>query len=65
MFEPVHGSAPGRAGTGTANPVAAVWAGAMLLNHVGEPEAGALLLRAIETVVADGPWTVDLVTPRS
>ena len=41
LFEPVHGSAPRRAGQGVANPMATVWAGAMLLEHLGEPEAGA------------------------
>ena len=35
MFEPVHGSAPGRAGQGVANPMAAVWAAALMLDHLG------------------------------
>ncbi len=54
MFEPVHGSAPDIAGQGIANPIAAIWAGAMLLDHLGLPEAGALILRAIEAVTAQG-----------
>lgn len=39
MFEPVHGSAPDIAGTGRANPVAAILSGGMLLRHLGEAEA--------------------------
>jgi 3-isopropylmalate dehydrogenase len=41
LFEPVHGSAPDIAGTGRANPVAAVLSAALLLDHVGEREAAA------------------------
>jgi tartrate dehydrogenase/decarboxylase / D-malate dehydrogenase len=54
MFEPVHGSAPDIAGTGVANPVGAVWAGAMMLDDLGEAEAGAAVMRAIEDVLAAG-----------
>jgi tartrate dehydrogenase/decarboxylase/D-malate dehydrogenase len=60
MFEPVHGSAPGRAGRGIANPVAAIWAAAMLLDHLGEAEAAGIVMAAIERVVENGPRTVDL-----
>ena len=49
MFEPVHGSAPDIAGKGIANPVAAVWTAAMMLEHLGETEAAAEIERAIET----------------
>jgi tartrate dehydrogenase/decarboxylase/D-malate dehydrogenase len=49
MFEPVHGSAPDIAGQGIANPVAAVWTAAMMLDHFGEVEAAAEIERAIET----------------
>ncbi|MDW3181355.1 tartrate dehydrogenase [Roseobacter sp.] len=49
MFEPVHGSAPDIAGKGIANPVAAVWTAAMMLEHLGEAEAAAEIERAIET----------------
>jgi tartrate dehydrogenase/decarboxylase/D-malate dehydrogenase len=49
MFEPVHGSAPDIAGKGVANPVAAVWTAAMMLEHLGEPAAAADIERAIET----------------
>jgi tartrate dehydrogenase/decarboxylase / D-malate dehydrogenase len=54
MFEPVHGSAPDIAGKGIANPVAQIWTGAMLLDHLGHAEAAHAVVRAIETVVADG-----------
>jgi tartrate dehydrogenase/decarboxylase/D-malate dehydrogenase len=49
MFEPVHGSAPDIAGQGVANPVGQVWAGAMMLDHLGHPAAAAGILEAIET----------------
>ena len=51
LFEPVHGSAPDIAGQGIANPVGQIWAGAMMLDHLGEPEAAASILRAIERVL--------------
>jgi len=54
MFEPIHGSAPDIAGTGVANPIAAIWAGAMMLDHLGEPATAARIVRAIEHVVAEG-----------
>jgi tartrate dehydrogenase/decarboxylase/D-malate dehydrogenase len=60
MFEPVHGSAPGRAGKGTANPMAAIWAASMLLEHVGEPEAARLVMAALERTALEGPKTSDL-----
>ncbi|MBT2186810.1 tartrate dehydrogenase [Sphingobium nicotianae] len=53
LFEPVHGSAPDIAGRGIANPVGQIWSGAMMLDHVGEHEAAASILRAIETVLAE------------
>ena len=53
MFEPIHGSAPDIAGKGIANPIAAIWAGAMMLEHLGEREAYDRILRAIEAVIAD------------
>lgn len=52
LFEPVHGSAPDIAGHGVANPVGQVWAGAMMLDHLGEAEAAAAMVGAIERVVA-------------
>ena len=60
LFEPVHGSAPRRAGQGVANPMATIWAGAMLLDHIGEPEAGRLVMDALRAVALDGPRTKDL-----
>ena len=53
LFEPVHGSAPDIAGQGVANPVAQVWSAAMMLDHLGEPEAAAAILKAIETTLTD------------
>jgi len=60
MFEPVHGSAPDIAGQGIANPLGAIWAGAMMLEHLGEGEAAILVMRALETVARDGPRTHDV-----
>ena len=57
MFEPVHGSAPDIAGQGIANPIAAIWSAAMMLDHLGEAEAAARILRAIEAVTARGIGT--------
>jgi tartrate dehydrogenase/decarboxylase/D-malate dehydrogenase len=54
MFEPVHGSAPDIAGKGIANPVAQIWTGAMLLEHLGHAAAAHAVVRAIETLVAEG-----------
>jgi tartrate dehydrogenase/decarboxylase / D-malate dehydrogenase len=53
MFEPIHGSAPDIAGKGIANPIAAIWAGAMMLDHLGERDAHDRILRAIERVIGD------------
>jgi tartrate dehydrogenase/decarboxylase/D-malate dehydrogenase len=53
MFEPVHGSAPDIAGRGVANPIAQIWCGAMMLDHLGRPEAAADVLSAVEAVTAD------------
>jgi tartrate dehydrogenase/decarboxylase/D-malate dehydrogenase len=53
LFEPVHGSAPDIAGKGIANPIGQIWSAAMMLDHLGEVEAGAAVLRAIETTLVD------------
>ncbi|MEU6130196.1 tartrate dehydrogenase [Saccharopolyspora sp. NPDC047091] len=53
-FEPVHGSAPDIAGRGVANPIGQVWSAAMMLDHLGEQEAAADVVRAIESVLAAG-----------
>lgn len=60
MFEPVHGSAPDIAGKGIANPVGALWAAAMMLDHLGEAEAARSLTLAFEGTLADGLATPDL-----
>ncbi len=54
MFESVHGSAPDIKGRGIANPLATIWAGQMMLDFLGETEAAARLLRALETHVESG-----------
>jgi len=60
MFEPVHGSAPDIAGKGIANPIGQIWSGAMMLEHLGDTEAAAAIVRAIEAVLTEGPRTPDL-----
>ncbi|MEO8500220.1 MAG: tartrate dehydrogenase [Vicinamibacteria bacterium] len=54
MFEPIHGSAPDIAGQGVANPIGAVWAGAMMLEHLGETPAAQRVVKAIERVTREG-----------
>jgi len=54
MFEPVHGSAPDIAGTGVANPLGTIWAGAMMAQHLGLDAVHDALLQAIEDVLRDG-----------
>ncbi len=54
MFEPVHGSAPDIAGRGIANPIGQIWSGAMMLDHLGHPDAAKAIVNAIETVLAEG-----------
>ncbi len=53
LFEPVHGSAPDIAGQGIANPVGQIWSAAMMLDHLGEPEAAKAIVAAIERTLAD------------
>jgi len=61
MFEPVHGSAPDIAGQGIANPIAQIWSGAMMLDHLGEAEAAQAVVSAFEDVLKNGgPRTRDL-----
>ncbi len=59
MFEPVHGSAPDIAGTGRANPIGAVWAGALMLDDLGEAPAARAVMDAVEAVLA----REDVATP--
>src|SRR5450432_1696225 len=60
MFEPIHGSAFDITGKGIANPVATFWTASMMLEHLGESEAGARLMRAVEKVTAKKIHTPDL-----
>jgi tartrate dehydrogenase/decarboxylase/D-malate dehydrogenase len=60
MFEPVHGSAPDIAGKGIANPIGQVWAGAMMLEHLGHDGAAAAIVAAIEATLASGAMTPDI-----
>ncbi len=60
LFEPVHGSAPDIAGRNIANPIAAIWSVALMLEHLGHPGWSALVLQAIEVAIRDGERTPDL-----
>jgi tartrate dehydrogenase/decarboxylase/D-malate dehydrogenase len=60
MFEPIHGSAPDIAGTGIANPIGAIWAGALMLDHLGHRESHDLIVSAIAGALSDGKKTSDL-----
>jgi tartrate dehydrogenase/decarboxylase/D-malate dehydrogenase len=54
MFESVHGSAPDIVGKGIANPLATIWAGQLMLDFLGERDAAARLLGALETHAQEG-----------
>ncbi|WP_282602673.1 tartrate dehydrogenase [Paracoccus sp. PARArs4] len=58
MFEPVHGSAPDIADKGIANPMAAFWSAAMMLDHLGQSEPAARIMAAMEAATAQGIGTV-------
>jgi tartrate dehydrogenase/decarboxylase / D-malate dehydrogenase len=60
VFEPVHGSAPDIAGQGVANPIGAIWSASLMLEHLGEADAAARLMRAVEDVCREGPRTRDI-----
>lgn len=61
MFEPVHGSAPDIAGQGVANPIGQIWSGAMMMEHLGHPDAARAIEKAIEIVLTEGgPRTKDM-----
>jgi len=60
MFEPVHGSAPDIFGRNIANPIGQIWSGAMMLEHLGHPDAAAAVVAAIERVLLEGPRNPDL-----
>ena len=55
-----HGSAPDIYGRKIANPVGQIWSGAMMLEHLGHPDAAAAIVRAIEVVLQEGPRTPDI-----
>lgn len=55
LFEPVHGSAPDIAGKGIANPIGQIWSAAMMLDHLGYPEASKSIVDAFESVLRAGP----------
>ena len=68
LFEPVHGSAPDIAGKGIANPVGMIWAGQMMLEHLGEKDAASAMLSAIEKVLGEAKQRLlhgelDVLTP--
>ena len=52
LFEPVHGSAPDIAGKWIANPIGQIWSASLMLEHLGETRAAAMILKAIEDVLA-------------
>jgi tartrate dehydrogenase/decarboxylase/D-malate dehydrogenase len=54
MFEPVHGSAPDIFGQNISNPIGAIWSGAMMLQHLGQPRAHDSIITAIENVLREG-----------
>ncbi len=60
LFEPVHGSAPQFAGKNVANPIGAVLAAGLMLEHVGQAEAAAAVERAVVAAIADGQVTRDI-----
>ena len=61
MFEPVHGSAPDIAGKFICNPIGQIWSAALMLQHLGEGEAGNAIVAAIETLLREsGPKTRDM-----
>jgi 3-isopropylmalate dehydrogenase len=53
MFEPIHGSAPKYKGQNKVNPIATIWAGAMLIEQMGEKEAADAIVSAIETNISE------------
>lgn len=60
MFEPVHGSAPDIAGKGIANPIAAIWTVALMLDHLELPDEATRVMEAIRATTAAGTLTSDL-----
>jgi len=60
MFEPVHGSAPDIAGKGIANPMGQIWCAAMMLDHLGFPDCGEIVMQALSDTLASGTTTPDI-----
>ncbi len=60
MFEPIHGSAFDITGKGIANPIATFWTAAQMLEHLGEKDAAARLMAAVERVTKAGILTPDV-----
>ena len=65
LFEPVHGSAPDIYGQNIANPIAMIWSGALMLDFLGRGQGAGkaahdAIVKAIETVLREGPRTRDL-----
>lgn len=60
MFEPVHGSAPDIAGKGIANPIAAIWSAALMLDHLGLADEALAILGAVRATTVSGVVTPDL-----
>ncbi len=54
MFEPVHGSAPDIAGQGIANPIAAIWTAALMMEHLGESSGAERILTSLKAVTGEG-----------
>jgi len=54
MFEPIHGSAPTLAGKNLANPIAAILAGQMMLEHLGEHKAASIIEKAVAEILKEG-----------
>ncbi|SEA79471.1 tartrate dehydrogenase/decarboxylase / D-malate dehydrogenase [Thalassobacillus cyri] len=54
MFEPVHGSAPDISGKNIANPIAQIWSGALMLEHLGREDLAGIVMRSIEDVIEAG-----------
>jgi len=54
MFEPVHGSAPDIAGRNIANPIGTIWAGAMMMQHLGYTQVHDCVMAAVEQVLREG-----------
>ncbi|MCU4298837.1 tartrate dehydrogenase [Brevibacterium permense] len=60
MFEPVHGTAPDIVGKNLANPIGQLWAGSMMLEHIGQAGAATDLMKAVENTLLRGIRTADL-----